>query len=131
MAMSPEHKEALARGRTEARAIKSYLDALGNRRPGRPVTEKSLTDRIAKLAAQISAESDPLRAVELRQKRHDAEDALAGLGSQEDFTALEAGFVEAVRGYGDRKGIGYSAWREAGVPADVLKLAGVPRTRRG
>lgn len=131
MAMSKEHKEALAQGRSEARAIKSYLEALGNRKPGRPITKQSLQDRISKLAGQIAAEPDPLKRVDLMQKRHDAEDALAGFADQEDFSALENGFISAVPGYATRKGIAYSAWREAGVPAAVLKKAGVRRTRRG
>ena len=131
MAMSKEHKDALARGRSEARAIKAYLEALSNRKPGRPVTEKSLNDRIGKLSSQIAAETDPLKRVELVQKRHDAEDALASVGERADFDALQKGFVDAVPGYSERKGIAYSAWREAGVPAEVLRAAGIARTRRG
>ncbi len=29
--------------------------------------------------------------------------------------------------YAERKGISYAAWRELGVPADVLKKAGISR----
>ena len=43
---------------------------------------------------------------------------------------LEEAFVGAASEYSDRKGISYSAWRELGVPAAVLKRAGVKRTRR-
>ena len=32
MAMSKEHKDALAQGRLEARSVKAYLDALGNKK---------------------------------------------------------------------------------------------------
>jgi hypothetical protein len=31
--------------------------------------------------------------------------------------------------FGEKRGIGYGAWRDAGVPAQVLKKAGVRRTR--
>jgi hypothetical protein len=43
--------------------------------------------------------------------------------------ALEEGFIEAAKSYGERKGITYAAWRAAGVDANVLRKAGIPRTR--
>ena len=61
MAMSAEHKAALAQGRREGRAVKQYLESLGNRRPGRPVTPERLRDKVAGLEARIAAESDPLQ----------------------------------------------------------------------
>lgn len=127
MAMSAEHKEALAQGRQEARDIKSYLAALANRKPGRPVTAESLRARIERLEAKISAETNPLKAVEHRQARIDAERAMAAMADPVDMAALEAGFVAAAANYSDRKGITYAAWREAGVPAAVLKQAGISR----
>lgn len=130
MAMSAEHKAALAQGRKEARAIKAYLDALASRRPGRPVTKTSLEARIARLDERIAEELNALKAVELRQQRLDAERSLADIGEQADIAVLEKEFVGAVAGYSERKGISYNAWRESGVPAGVLKEAGIPRTRR-
>lgn len=130
MAMSDDHKAALARGRAEARAIKRYLEALGNRRPGRPVTASSLKDRIAKLEQQIEEETDALRRVELVQKRIDNEASLKTLGDGADMAELERDFVAHAKAYSERKGIGYQAWREAGVSAAALKAAGIPQTRR-
>ncbi len=130
MPMSDEHKAALAAGRRESRIIKSYLNALGARRPGRPVTRESVAGRIEALQAKIDAESDPLRRVELTQARLDAEDQLASLADSEDIEGLERDFIEVARSYSDRKGISYAAWRESGVAAATLKAAGVPRTRR-
>ena len=43
----------------------------------------------------------------------------ARLGRREqtvDLAALENEFVAAAKGYGERKGITYAAWREVGVP---------------
>jgi len=127
MAMSQEHKDALARGRREARAIKTYLEALANRRPGRPVTTESLTARIDRLEAKLGAEADPLRKVDLVQQRIDAVEALKRVEASADLDTLETGFVEYAASYSDRKGISYTAWREAGVPAGVLRKAGIPR----
>ena len=127
--MSAEHKAALAQGRREGRAVKQYLEGLGNRRPGRPVTPERLREKVAGLEARIAAESDPLRALEMRQERLDVEAALARAEASEDFATIEAAFVEQARSYSERKGISYSAWREAGVPAEVLRRAGIGRAR--
>lgn len=127
MAMSDEHKAALKQGREESRAIKAYLDALGSRKPGRPVTKDSVTARIARLEEKIASEENALKAVEYRQARLEAEQQLAELDDPVDMAALELGFAEVVAAYSDRKGISYAAWREAGVPAAVLKKGGVKR----
>lgn len=131
MAMSDEHKAALAEGRTQARAIKSYLGALAQRRPGRPVTRESLQARLDRITEKIESADDPLARVELIQQRQDIEDQLSSLAEANDFEALEQGFIEHAKPYSERKGISYSAWREAGVPAAVLRNANIARTRRG
>lgn len=128
--MSAEHKAALAQGRTEARAIKAYLQALESRKPGRPVTPESLQQRIAALEQKIAAETDPLARLELRQQQLDAEDALKDVKAQAGFSDLEAEFVKYAGSYSERKGISYTAWRDSGVPAATLRKAGIPRTRR-
>jgi len=131
MAMSEAHKEALATGRRESRAVKAYLEALAAKRPGRPVTTESVKKKLATLEEKLAAEPDPLKRLDLVQAKLDAEDQLAGLEDQADFDALEREFVSIATSYSERKGISYSAWREVGVGAGVLKDAGVPRTRRG
>ena len=130
MAMTQEHKDALARGRREARAIKGYLKALDGRKPGRPVTRESLEKRLASTTAKIETENNPLKCVELIQTRLDIEDQLSALDESANFDELEAGFIEHVRSYSVRKEISYTAWREYGVPAATLRAAGVPETRR-
>lgn len=131
MAMSEEHKAALARGRREGRAVKQYLKLVGSRRPGRPVTRESLEKRISGLSEKVNAETDPLKKLELIQSRLDAEDQMAELAEAVDADAVESEFIEVAKSYSDRKGITYTAWREAGVSAQALKDAGIPRTRRG
>jgi hypothetical protein len=130
MAMSDEHKAALAQGRRESRAIKKYLVALGRRRPGRPITKESLERKLAGLDAKIGSESDPLKRVDLVQQRLETEASLSALGETANLGELETGFVEVAKSYSARKGISYSAWREIGVPADVLRRAGIAQTRR-
>lgn len=130
MPMTKEHKEALAQGRREARAIKRYLKALESRKPGRPVTRESLEKRLAKTNEKIEAEENPLASVELIQTRLDIEDQLTKLEESADFEEIEADFIEHVKSYSERKDISYTAWREYGVPAATLRAAGVPETRR-
>ena len=128
--MSEEHKAALARGRREARAIKAYLKALADKKPGRPVTKESLNKRLVSVESKIDGSDNPLETVDLIQSKLDIEQALKDLDDAADMDALEAGFVEHVASYSERKGVSYTAWREFGVPAKVLRAADVKETRR-
>lgn len=128
--MSQEHKDALARGRREARAIKAYLNALESRRPGRPVSKESLKKRLEKLDQKLETADNPLETVDLIQSKLDIEKALAEVENAQDMATLETGFVENAASYSERKGVTYTAWREFGVPAKVLREAGIKETRR-
>ena len=128
--MSAQHKAALARGRAESRAIKGYLNALAARKPGRPVTKESLQKRLDNVNGKLDETSDPLERVDLIQTRLDIEKALTEVASGDDLDALRKGFVDHAQSYSERKGVSYTAWREAGVPASVLREAGIKETRR-
>jgi hypothetical protein len=129
--MSDEHKAALAEGRAQGRAVREYLAALdAGRKPGRRIDKDAVESRIAEIQSSIDEEPDPAKRVELIQKRLDQEAKLIELQDEVDTEALEEGFVESAAPYSERKGITYAAWREAGVPAAVLKRAGIKRTRR-
>jgi len=130
MAMSQAHKDALARGRKESRAIKSYLKTIESRKPGRPVTKDSLTSRLATVNTKLDGMDDPLKRLDLLQSRLDIEEALASVKDVANLDQIEADFVANAKGYSQRKGISYTAWRRFGVPAAVLKKAGIPETRR-
>ena len=71
--------------------------------------------------------SSPIKKVELIQERSDLTVELATMGTKVDLSGLEKGFVKSAKTYSERKGITYSTWREVGVPADVLKRAGITR----
>lgn len=128
--MSPEHKAALAEGRTQGRAIRNYLDALEAHKPrrGRRRTPESITSRLAKIELEID-EADAVKRVDLIQERIDLKAELASYGSKVDRADLEAAFINEAPSYSQRKGITYAAWREAGVPAATLKAAGIRRGR--
>jgi hypothetical protein len=126
--MSASHKAALAAGRNEGRAVAAYLEALELNRPkrGRKRTPPSIEKRLAALAEQYEVAS-PIKALQLAQERLDLTRELAGLQHAADTSELERQFVKVAKGYAARKGITYAAWREIGVPAEVLKRAGIGR----
>jgi hypothetical protein len=127
--MSNEHKEALALGREQGRAVRRYLEALELHKPrrGRKRTADSVQKQLAAIEDKLAA-ADPLSRVQLIQQRMDLQRELASKGQTVDLSALEHEFVQAARDYGQRKGISYAAWREAGVDAAVLKKAGIARS---
>ncbi len=130
--MSAAHKAALAEGRKHSRAVRAYLEALEANRPkrGRKRTPESIRARRDYLA-ETTDEAAVLVRLQLVQERIDLEAELAVLESGDgmDMAQLEADFVASAATYGESKGVTYSAWREVGVDAKVLKAAGIARTR--
>lgn|SRR5581483_9286802 len=126
--MSAEHKQALAIGREQGRSVRRYLEALDAHKPkrGRKRTPESIQRRLDAIEERLVS-ADPLSRLQLVQERMDLELELSTKANAVDLSALEDDFVQAAREYGERKGISYAAWREAGVDAAVLKRAGVRR----
>lgn len=126
--MTDEHKAALAAGRAEGRAVRAYLEALDQHRPkrGRKRTPDSVNARLAKIDTELVS-ADPMARLSLVQERLDLLAELESLTTTVDLTALESDFVKSAKGYGERKGISYAAWREVGVSAATLKAAGISR----
>jgi hypothetical protein len=128
--MTAEHKKALAVGRQEGRAIRQYLDALQTHRPrrGRRRGEESIQRRLQQIEFELT-QADALARIRLLQEQMDLQSDLESRTDAIDVAALEEAFVKVARGYSERKGISYSAWREVGVNPSVLARAGIPRTR--
>ena len=126
--MSAEHKQALAVGREQGRAVRRYLEALEAHKPkrGRKRTPDSIQRRLDAIEDRL-ATADPLSRLQLVQERMDLQTELSAKANTVDLGALEEEFVKAAREYGYRKGISYAAWREAGIDAAILKRAGIRR----
>jgi hypothetical protein len=126
--MTEDHKQALAEGRSDARVVKAYLEAIAATRPkrGRKRTRESITKRLEAIGTTI-ADAAPLTALHLAQERLNLQAELAALDATRDSSAAERDFLKVAKRYGDRKGISYAAWRAAGVAAETLKLAGVSK----
>jgi hypothetical protein len=129
--MSDQHKAALAEGRAQGRAVRLYLEALESSRPkrGRKRTRESVAKRLAAVEAQLES-ADAVKRLQLSQERIDLQAELEQDEETVDIGAIEAEFLAAAEGYSRRKGISYTAWREAGVPAATLKAAGISRSSK-
>ncbi len=127
--MTDEHKAALAQGRAESRAVKNYLEALEEAKPkrGRRRTKESIKNRLDRIEADLPT-ANPLNRVKLIQERMDLTNELNASDEPIDLSGLEAAFVKNAKGYSERKGISYAAWRELGVAPAVLKKAGITRS---
>lgn len=126
--LTAAHKEALALGREQSRAVRNYLEALDKNRPkrGRKRTPDSIKKRLAAIDASLP-DATGLKKLELVQERINLEREAEQLDTKVDLGALEEAFVNVAEGYSKRKGITYGAWREVGVSSDVLKRAGISR----
>ncbi|MDP9075402.1 MAG: hypothetical protein M3N98_14810 [Actinomycetota bacterium] len=126
--MSQAHKDALAIGREEGRAVRRYLEALEAHRPkrGRKRSSDTIEKRLQQIEDKIES-ADPLTRVHLVQERLNLSGELANKDAAVDVASLEEGFVKAAKNYSERKGISYAAWREAGIDAAVLRKAGIRR----
>jgi hypothetical protein len=126
--MSPQHKQALAIGREQGRIVRRYLEALEAHKPkrGRKRTPESIQRRLEAIEDRLPS-ADPLTRLQLVQERMDLLNELEAKSNTVDLSALENEFINAAREYGERKGISYAAWREAGVDPAVLKRAGIRR----
>ena len=127
--MSAEHKVALAAGRAEGRAVRLYLEALERNKPrrGRRPSTESLQRQLAEITTRLG-DADPLQRLQLIQQRKTVQSRLDADEHRDDLVAMEKEFVSCAAAYGDRKGIDYATWREAGVPIEVLQRAGIGRS---
>jgi uncharacterized Ntn-hydrolase superfamily protein len=128
--MSADHKAKLAQGRNESRIVAKYLEALaaGKGKRGRKRTPESISIQIARIDKEIVSAA-PIRKLELTQKRYDLVGEHERLTSRIDLTSVEKDFVKIAKSYASRNGISYSAFRELGVSAEVLKRCGISRAR--
>ena len=68
-----------------------------------------------------------MKRLQLTQEELDLTDELSRMDQGVDIAELETAFIDVAGSYAERKGISYSAFRHIGVPASVLKAAGINR----
>jgi hypothetical protein len=113
--------------RAETNAVAAYLTGLKGPRPSGSSKAKreGLMRRRAQVEQWISEERSPIREVELIQQRLDIDAQLSQLDQAARLPELEEAFVKVAASWAKRSGITAAALREAGVPASVLKRAGL------
>lgn len=130
--MTDEHKAALEEGRAEARIVKRYLTAIETAREKqqriRRRPESVIRERLAEVETELAA-ARALRRLHLLQEKADLEEELqaAAEDSPDELEELRRRFIEVGRSYGERKGITYETWRQAGLDAQTLREAGISR----
>ena len=124
-------KKMTAQEKAAKNAVDTYLKAIGRQKPrGRQVSVDVLKARRDELKAEAAALSGVRRLKRLEEIREvEARIAAKERERPVDLAPLEADFVKYARAYGEANGISYGTWRDAGVPAAVLKKAGITRTR--
>ena len=120
-----------AQEKTENKVVRDYLDALTANAPkrGRKRTAETVEARISAVNDAMG-EASATKRLTLVQERLDLKAELDGMNQSGsvDMDGLEAGFIKAAASYGGRRGISYAAWREVGVSAATLKVAGIRRS---
>jgi DNA-binding XRE family transcriptional regulator len=112
----------------QATAIRAYLEALAFGGPNKSRRTRAVIDvELAQLQEALDADPDVMSRLRRVQRRLEllAERATA-LPSMDE---LAAEFAIHAAPYAERHGITYRAWREMGVPAYVLKVAGIKPSR--
>jgi hypothetical protein len=110
--------------RAETSAVAAYLTAL--RAPKVPARSRAkLEKRRTQIEGWIAEESSPIREVELIQQRLDVDAQLAQIDQAARLPELQEAFVNVAASWAKRTGVSAAALREVGVPASVLRRAGL------
>ncbi len=128
--MTTTHKAALARGREMSTIVDRYLSVVNvPKKRGRRVSPVALRKRLAAAEATMKSATGVAKVLAAQEVR-DLRARLAETGGEGTNTkSLEASFVKVARQFSVNRGISYAAWRDAGVPAEVLQRAGIARAR--
>lgn len=131
--MNRRQRQQLSTAMRQRHVVRHYLD-LRERPPGK-VDLETHRRRVSRLRERIQDSEDPCQRLQLIQRRLDAEAELAqaeqaaeqAAAHPERLQQAEQEFCEVAADYSDRKQISWAAWREVGVPARLLREAGLTR----
>ncbi len=118
----------MAKGRTEARHVGAYLDALEANKPrrGRQRTAATIQKQLTKVQSDLRGATG-MKKLELVARRIELEAELDAKQTRSDLSGLRRNFVKYAASYARRKEIPKQAFREAGVPAADIRDAGIRR----
>ena len=86
-----------------------------------------MRQRIAVIDSEID-DAKPLQRLHLTQEKLNLAAKIEATETAIDISAFEDEFVAVAREYGQANAISYPAWRSIGVPAAILKRAGISRS---
>jgi transposase-like protein len=121
-----EGSSSPAAARAESATVGRYLDVLARKSPQGRRTPEFMEARLGEVKAAL-VDASPYDRVILTQERLDLQRDLAQRITPDDIAHAEKGFIDVGASWARRKGVGYEALRIGGVPAEVLKQAGIPR----
>lgn len=106
---------------TETAIVRRYL-RLVTQTHGKPRWPNPLT-RVEEIEVLLSdKDTDPIRRLDILQERIELRLMLA---QRSGLVTITEEFTQVGLDYSKRKGISYAAWRDYGVPASILKEAGI------
>jgi len=111
--------------------VDRYLSAVNTpQRRGRKVSRTALESRLSDALAKAKSASG-VEKVLTAQEIRDLQTRITNMrtAGASDIKSLETDFVKIAKKFGENRGISYGAWRDGGVHPDVLKRAGIARTR--
>jgi hypothetical protein len=116
---TPKEPSAMSIAMVQSRAVRLYLESI----QAVPVPRRGPRRRTAEDLQQALVEAtDPIERLKLRPLLREAQ-----AEESSDNSSLVRAFIEHCASYSERHGLIYADWREEGVPASVLKEAGVKR----
>lgn len=129
MVPTKEHRDAMTRGRQQASAVRAYLDSISESKGrGRRLSSEELAAKLEDVSKQLDASDDSLERLQLLQRRREVLQQMEQAQGADEHEARERRFVEVAAEYAERRGVDYRTWREYGVPASVLREAGITRS---
>jgi hypothetical protein len=120
-AMTASHKRALAEGRSMSATVDAYLAAINTpKKRGRKISKAVMQQRLVQVQARAKSATGVDKVLASQEVR-DLQDRLARVSTATttDVNGLESAFVKVAKGFSEKRGIRWSAWRDAGVPGDV------------
>jgi hypothetical protein len=129
--MTATHKKALADGRSMSATVDAYLAAINvPKKRGRKVSTAVLEQRLVRARSRAKTATGVDKVLAAQEVRDlQARLAQASATTATDVRSLESAFVKVAGRFSEKRGIRWSAWRDAGVSGEVLKKAGIARTR--
>lgn len=122
---TPTQKKQVIAAKTEAQRISHYLRALETKKGRGPKKSPEVIERRLGEAKAKVPTSTGLRRLQAVQKVRNLERELAILSPNGSIEQYEKDFIASAKSYSQKNNIDYGSWRAVGVPARVLKKAGI------